>query len=126
MSDKNLATIQKIKSLEPIIGADKIELAKFEDVCWQSVVKKDQFTVGETVVYIMIDTILPDGAAWAQFLKNKDGALSEPIRLKSVRLRNTLSQGIVLPLSVLEQYGTVSFNSESKNFELKLLNCVVS
>lgn len=97
-----LATIQIIKSIEPIEGADNILCAKFEDIFWQSVIKKDQFSVGEKVVYIMIDTVLPDGAAWAQFLKG-NSAENEPIRLKSAKLRGCLSQGLVLPLSVLNE-----------------------
>jgi RNA ligase (TIGR02306 family) len=98
----HLATIQIIKSLEPIVGADKIELCKFNDVCWQSVVKKEEFKVGQKVIYVSIDTILPDGAAWAQFLKDKK-LVDEPIRLRTCRLRGALSQGLVLPLTVLPQ-----------------------
>ena len=100
MSDKNLATIRTIKSLEPINGADKIVLAKFNEVFWQSVVKKAQFNIGDKVIYIVIDTILPKDAPWSQFLKNNTQT-DEPIRLKSAKLRSVLSQGLTLPLDVL-------------------------
>lgn len=98
MSEKNLATIQRIKTLESIEGADRIELAKLENLCWQVVVQKGIHNIGDSVVYIQIDTILPNGATWSQFLKNNE-APDEAIRLKTVKLRGTLSQGLILPLS---------------------------
>lgn len=99
MFDK-LATIQTIQSLSPIEGADLIEVARFNESAWQSVVKKGEFSVGEKVIYIQIDTVLPGDASWSQFLKAKT-PVGEPIRLKTVRLRGTLSQGLVLPLRAL-------------------------
>lgn len=99
MFDK-LATIQTIKSIEPIEGADAIELARFNETAWQSVVKKNDFVVGQKIIYIQIDTVLPGDAAWSQFLKAKT-PVGEPVRLRTVRLRGALSQGLVLPLSVL-------------------------
>ena len=93
---ENLATIQKIKSLEPIEGADKIELAKMEDLFWQVVVKKGEFNVGALVVYIQIDTILPD-TEWSHFLAKT----TAPIRLKTIKLKGQISQGLIVSGQIL-------------------------
>lgn len=85
------ATIQKVKSLEPIENADKIELLKFESVAWQVVVQKDLHVVGDMVVFIEVDSIVPEKPEF-EFLK-KCG-----YRVKSCKLRGCLSQGVVLPL----------------------------
>jgi len=54
---RNLASIQKIKSLQPIEGADKIEVARV--LGWDVVVKKNEFQPGDLCVYIEIDSVLP-------------------------------------------------------------------
>lgn len=46
---RKLASIQKIKALDPIEGADAIERASV--LGWQLVVKKDEFKVGDLCVY---------------------------------------------------------------------------
>ena len=53
---RNLATIQVIKSLSPIPNADTIE--KAEILGWEIVVKKNDFNVGDKVIFCEIDAIL--------------------------------------------------------------------
>ena len=89
---RNLASIQKIKALEPIIGADAIEKATV--LGWQLVVKKDEFKVGDLAVYCEIDSILPNKPEF-EFLKPRG------MRIKTIRLRGQISQGICFPLSIL-------------------------
>ena len=97
---RKLASIQKIKELSPIKGADRIEVAKI--LGWEVVVKKGEFKVGDFCIYFEIDSILPD-KPWCSFLKNKDKP-EKPIRLKTIRLRGQLSQGLALPLNILDEY----------------------
>lgn len=59
MYGKPLAYIVKIKSVEPIAGADKIELAHVMD--YTVVVKKNEFSAGDLALYIEVDSVLPDG-----------------------------------------------------------------
>jgi len=92
---KNLATIQRIASLTPIEGADKIELAKMEGLEWQSCCSKIH-KVGDLVCYIQIDTICPETAPWAQFLKDRH------YRVRTIRLKKQLSQGLIIPLKDFE------------------------
>ncbi|VVB53258.1 RNA ligase [uncultured archaeon] len=93
-----LATVQKLSSLKPIEGADKIELAQMEGMGWVVVVQKGLHTVGDLVCFIPIDIVCPD-KPWFSFLKDRH------FRVRTVRLRGQLSQGIILPLSVLEGSG---------------------
>lgn len=89
---RKLASIQKIKSLDPIEGADAIERASV--LGWQLVVKKDEFKVGDLCVYCEIDSLLPDKPEF-EFLR------ARKMRIRTVRLRGQISQGICFPLSFL-------------------------
>lgn len=89
---RKLASIQKIIALEPIEGADAIEKATV--LGWQLVVKKGEFNVGDLAVYCEIDSIMPDKPEF-EFLKPRG------MRIRTVRLRGQISQGICFPLSIL-------------------------
>lgn len=89
-----LASIETISSLTRHPNADSLDIAKV--LGWQCVVKRGAFTEGQNIVFVPIDTILPD-APWSSFLKKGD----KPIRLGTVKLRGEYSQGLVLPLDVL-------------------------
>lgn len=90
---RNLASVQKILNIEPIEGADKIEKATV--LGWECVIaKKDNFKVGDLVVYIEIDSIVPDKPEF-EFLRDRK------FRVKTIKLRNQISQGLVMPLSIL-------------------------
>jgi len=91
---RKLASIQKIRALAPIEGADAIETAAV--LGWQLVVKKGEFQVGDLCVYCEIDSILPDKPEF-EFLKPRG------MRIKTIRLRGQISQGICFPLSVLPE-----------------------
>lgn len=89
---RQLASIQKIKRLEPIPNADAIERATV--LGWQLVVKKDEFKEGDLCVYIEIDSLLPDKPVF-EFMKPRG------MRVRTIRLRGQISQGICFPLSIL-------------------------
>jgi len=87
------ATIQTIKEILPHNNADSLELAKI--LGWTCVVRKGEFHSGDKIVYISIDSVVPD-AEWTQFLKGH-------FRIKTIRLRGELSQGLILSCNVLPQ-----------------------
>lgn len=103
---RKMASIQTIRDITPIEGADAIVLAHVNG--WNAVVKKGEFHVGQQVVFCEIDSWIPHEIA--PFLsKGKEpreylGVKGE--RLRSVKLRGQLSQGLILPVSVmnLEDY----------------------
>ncbi len=96
-----LASITRVAELTPIIGADRIEVARVAG--WQCVVKKGEFRVGELAVYLEIDAVPPDreAFAWLWQPKGQTGVAQPPqFRIRTLRLRNTLSQGLLMPLSL--------------------------
>lgn len=90
---RKLASIQKIKDLQLIPKADKILSAKV--LGWNCVVGKDEFKIGDFCIFFEIDSILPEGKPWSEFLRSKK------FRVKTIRLRGILSQGLALPISIL-------------------------
>jgi len=87
--ERKLATIQLVESLTPIEGADRIETAHV--LGWEVVVKKGEFQVGDKVVYIEVDSILPEVPAF-EFMRERR------FRVKTIKLRKQISQGLVLPM----------------------------
>ena len=95
---RKLASIQRIENIEPIEGADRIMLATV--LGWKTIVRKDEFEIGDHCVYIEIDSMLPDADSAFHFLTRKSES-KEPknYRLKTIRMRGTLSQGLAMPLT---------------------------
>ena len=93
-----LASLEIISDLKDHPNADKLSIAKV--LGWQSIVKRGEFNIGDKIVFVVIDTILPR-TPWSEFLvdiKNPE----KPIRLRTVKLRGEYSQGLILPISVLD------------------------
>lgn len=91
--ERKLASIQRILKLEPIAGADMIEKATI--LGWELVIaKKDGLRVGDLCVYCEIDSILPDKPEF-EFLRERK------FRIKTIKLKGQVSQGICFPLSIL-------------------------
>ena len=97
---RKLASIKKIDNIEPIEGADAIELAVVGG--WKVVVAKNVgHQIGDLVVYCEIDSFLPIEPEFeflrkSSYKKLVDG--TEGFRLKTIRLRGQISQGLILPL----------------------------
>ena len=90
---RKLAHIEKITWKKPIEGADRIELVGV--LGWQCIAKKDEFQIGDTCVYIEIDSIVDKTNPDFAFLQNKH------YKIKTMKMRGVLSQGIVFPTSIL-------------------------
>ena len=95
---RKLATIEMIKEILPHTNADTLELAIVRG--WQVVVKKGDFKVGAPVIFFEVDSWVPHELA--PFLsrghepREFEGVKGE--RLRTVKLRGELSQGLVLPV----------------------------
>jgi len=92
---RKLATVQRIIKLEPIIGADKIEKATI--LGWELVVKKGEFNINDLCIYIEIDSILPQTSEF-EFMRERK------FRVKTIKLKGQISQGICFPLSIVYPY----------------------
>lgn|SRR3990167_737890 len=107
--ERKLASIQVISALDPIEGADRIERATV--LGWQLVVKKGEFSVGDLCVYVEIDSLLSDLPEF-EFMRNRN------FRVRTIRLKNTLSQGLALPISVLARIGNLLYNNGNIYLEI--------
>ena len=101
MTERKLTTIRIISQLKPIKGADLIEVAVIDG--WEVVVKKDEFKIGDLCVYFEIDSWIP--TELAPFLsKGKEPREYKGVRgerLKTIKLKGQISQGLALPTSIL-------------------------
>jgi len=96
---RSLVTIQKVKKISAIPDSDFLELAHI--MGWQCVVKKNEFKEGDTGVYFEVDSFLPLDDRY-EFLRNSSYRDNEDngkgFRIRTVKLRGQLSQGLLLPL----------------------------
>ena len=99
---RKLATIQKIKEVKDHPNADRLSLLAFENIGWQCVSKKGEFKNGDLCVYLEIDSLISMKHEWARFLQDKNDP-SKPARLRTVRLRSELSQGLAIPISAIPE-----------------------
>ena len=100
---RKLASVRTISQIALIPGADRIELAVVDG--WKCVIKKGEFAVGDRVVYCEIDSFLPIRDEF-EFLRSsslKRMNEREGFRLRTVKLRGQISQGLLLSTSILEQ-----------------------
>lgn len=106
---RKLATIQRIKALLPIDGADRIELAVING--WQVVTQKGQHTEGDLVVFYEIDSFLP--ASDERYASFSDRFINwgdkHGMRLKTIKLRKQLSQGLIMPVRSFAELADLAF-----------------
>lgn len=100
---RKLVTVRRIAEINDIPGADLIKVATVDG--WKVVVKADEFKPGDLCVFFEIDTfILASDTRFEFLMQNKitwhgiEGA-----RLKTIRLRKQLSQGLALPVSLFPE-----------------------
>lgn len=99
---RNLATVTSIAAIEVIPDADNIVAVRFTSNYWACIAAKGEFKVGDKAVYFEVDSFLPRHVAYDAFLEKRgvkvmDGR--EGYRLKTVRLRGQVSQGLAVPLN---------------------------
>ena len=91
---RKLASIQRIESIDPIPGRDKIGLATVEN--WHVIVRLSDYIPGDLCVYVEIDSVLPDKPEF-EFLRSKK------FRIRTMKLGGVISEGICFPLSILPE-----------------------
>lgn len=110
MEKRKLASIQVIKEIKPIEGADAIELAVVNS--WQVVIAKNVgHRVGDHVVYCEIDSFLPVCEEF-EFLRKssyKKMQDKEGFRLKTIKLRGQISQGLIIPIGIFGDFGWTAY-----------------
>jgi RNA ligase (TIGR02306 family) len=89
-------SVTEIREIKPHDNADRLEIAKVYD--WDVVVRKDEYKVGDIIIYVPVDSILP------QELEDKIFGSDSKIKLhkhrvKSIRIRGHISQGMIINLN---------------------------
>jgi hypothetical protein len=102
--ERKLATIRVIDALKPIAKADLIEVAVIGG--WEAVVRKGDFKEGDKCLYFEIDSFLPKAdvrfaPVMRSGVRNFNGV--EGHKLRTVRLRGQLSQGLALPMPLFPE-----------------------
>lgn len=110
---RQLATVRTITEINPIPNADAIEVALLDG--WKVVIRKGEFEVGESVVYLEIDSWVPHKLA--PFLskgkqpKEYEGIQGE--RLRTAKLRGQVSQGLLLKIHYDQPGGYVRIGDDT-------------
>lgn len=107
---RKLASIQEILGLRPIEGADAIEVATVNN--WNVVTKKGEYKIGDLVIYCEIDSFLPIREEF-EFLRKssyKKMGDQEGFRLRTIKLRGQISQGLLIPLHILPENFWLDYN----------------
>ena len=104
MQDRKLVTIRRVKEIKPIKKADLIELIIVDG--WHVVAKKGEFKVGDKAVYFEIDSFLPLLPEFEFLEKTSKKKMNEVdgLRLKTIKLRGQISQGLLLPYNSFERF----------------------
>lgn len=118
---RKLASIQRVKAIRPIEGADRIEVVQVLN--WDCVAQKGLYNVGDKVIYFEIDALLPDipmlewlkKSAWSQKL-NK-------YKISTHKFRNQISQGLVMPISDLKElYMQINCKNSARVFPMSIVD----
>ena len=96
-----MASVQTVKAIKPIEGADRIEVVQVLN--WDCVARKGEYRVGDKVIYFEIDSLLPDIPAF-EFLKGSSWSQKlNKYKISTHKFRNQISQGLVISIEQLKE-----------------------
>lgn len=98
---RKLVSFRRIFSVEPHPNADKLELAIIDG--WKCIVPKGVFNSGDMVIYFEIDSVIPvlpefEFLRSHSYIKKDWLPKGEGFRIKTLKLRGEISQGLVMPI----------------------------
>jgi len=98
--ERKLATIRRVAKVDPIPGADRIELISVDG--WQCIAQKGLYPVDSPVIYCEIDSFLPvrpefEWLRKSSFKSTKN--LGDGFRIKTMKMKGVVSQGLLLPIT---------------------------
>jgi RNA ligase (TIGR02306 family) len=104
--ERKLASVQVVKDVYHAENSDNLDVAVVNN--WRAVVARDKFKAGDVVVFFETDAFLPvqpqyeflRGSSFKKLTLPNDEVI-EGFRLKTVRLRGNISQGLVMPINEL-------------------------
>lgn len=119
---RELARVVEIEDVVKHPNADALELALIGG--WQCCVKLGEFRKGDLAIYCEIDSMLPISNPMFAFLEERKEGLKQIgdkvySRIKTIRLRKELSQGLLIPLGDLKGQVRVGDNLTTRLGVLK-------
>lgn len=123
--ERKLASIQTIRDLQPAKNSDNLDIATILN--WNVIVRKNEFNVGDKVVFFEPDAFLPIRSEFEFLRKNSfktirdevTGETIEGFRIKTIKLRGNLSQGLIFAAKVfgMENYDVDTDVTEELNIK---------
>lgn len=92
--ERKLASVQKVTEVLPHPNADQLEIIRV--LGWKLCARKGEFKAGDLCVYCEVDSLMPEKPEF-EFLRSKG------FRIRTVRLRGEVSQGIAFPISIIPE-----------------------
>ena len=105
-------TLETIKSVEKHSNADALDIVYLEGINYQFVTLLGMYKAGDEVVYFPVDSLLPDPIMELMGLTQlahgdipeDEGVERKRNRVKTVKLRGAISQGVVCTLMALDEF----------------------
>ncbi len=121
--------VRKIEKIYPHTNADKLELGKVDGLDFQFVMQKDTYQIGDLVVYFPVDSMMTEELKTHFDLAYLAGPNKN--RVKTVKLRKEISQGLVLPFrkfgellpSTVSEYDDVTEVLKIVKYEVPEIEC---
>ena len=104
-----VATVEKVLSIIDHPNADALQIANI--LGWNVVCKKNECKVGDLVAFVNIDSIVKPHAEFS-FLESKS------YRIRPVKIRGQMSQGLLIPIRNLEKFGKVDWANLSEGDDI--------
>lgn len=99
IGERKLATVRRVAKIEPIEGADRIVKATIDG--WELITQKGNYVPGDLCLYFEVDSFLPVREEF-EFLRKgcfkSTTNLGDGFRIKTMKMRGQVSQGLSLPL----------------------------
>ena len=109
---RKLASIAAVAATEPIPDSDRLDVVTLEGKAWRIVTGRNEFHPGDRAVYFEIDSALPADDERYAFLRERclrtwsdkhGNPLKQAIRIRTVKLRGVISQGLVMPIGIFPE-----------------------
>lgn len=113
----DLAIISRIQSITPLEGKDKIVLARVEN--YNTIIDKDEFKEGDTIIYVFHDAILPVKEEYEFLRKRCWSERYQGFQIKPMLIGGVVSEGLVLPMSYLKGKDYTLGQDVSKELEIR-------
>ena len=98
---RKLVTIRKISSIIEIKDCTEIALGVVDG--WSVIIKKSEFKIGDPCVFFEIDSFLPMEPRYEFLKKTTKFNGTEGYRIRTLKMKKVLSQGLALPLSMFPE-----------------------